>query len=413
MDVVAVRPRACTPWLLAATLCGPGTAVAQENNDTVQFADERGGARARLSDAGIDIRADLTGYLQQSDPDLDDDAADYGRFDLFVDFNAEKLGLWSGGMIRTHSEIRMGDVQGSFAGALLPSATAGMLPLGRKDRFVASSVYLAQQIGERSALLVGKINVLDLLEDDPVLGGWGIKRFQHIAFVAPPSGVVPPTLMGAVFVHNSKPVSWTFMVMGPNDRTSDYWVDGLFDEGVNFSIGPTWTGTLMGRPSTVGLTAGFSTARGQNLDEILLPEDLRTGDKKGSYNIALATTHRLRDSIQVEGKGLDLYLEAAVADGNPNPIQGSFTFGLAGHGMVTGRPHDSFGIGGFWFNFSNDLQKAVDPLVRFNDEKGLEAWYNMGVTPWFHLSADLQLIDPASGNRRSALVAGLRANVVF
>ena len=33
---------------------------------------------------------------------------------------------------------------------------------------------------------------------DPVLGGYGTKRFLHTAFALPPSGVVPPVLMGAV-----------------------------------------------------------------------------------------------------------------------------------------------------------------------------------------------------------------------
>lgn len=370
--------------------------------------------KSQWEEAGVTVGADLTGYANQLvSGDGDDDVALDGHLDVFVDLSSDKLGWWHGGSIRTHSEIHFGDARGNFGGALLPANTGALLPLGGKDRLVMSSLYLAQSVGERSALLVGKINVLDLLADDPVLGGWGTRRFQHIAFVAPPSGVVPPTIMGAVFVHASAPVSWTFMVMDPNDRTNDYWVDGLFDDGVNLSIAPTWSGTWAERPASLGLTLGYSSARGTNLEEVLLSPDLRTGDKKGSYNVALAATYRLVDSQVLEGKGLDTYLELATADGNPNPIQGSITFGVAGHGMVAHRPDDSFGVGAFWFDFSNDLQSAVSPLVDFRDESGIEAWYSFRMASHFDLTAGMQWLSPANGNNGDAIVLGLRGRIFF
>jgi len=46
-------------------------------------------------------------------------------------------------------------------------------------------------------MMVGKINAIDLLASHPFFGGWGTDRFWTVAFVAPPSGVVPPVIMGA------------------------------------------------------------------------------------------------------------------------------------------------------------------------------------------------------------------------
>ena len=67
----------------------------------------------------------------------------------------------------------------------------------------------------------------------------------------------------------------------------------------------------------------------------------------------------------------------------------------------------------FFYDFSDDLQDAVSPLIEFDDEQGFEAFYNVAVTPWFHIAADLQVINPARGANDTAVVGGLRANIRF
>lgn len=373
-----------------------------------------GGVKTGLKDAGVSVNAEVTGYgLALVSGEGRKDIAPMGRFDLFVDLSTEKLGLWKGGVFRTHSEIRFGETRSNFSGTLLPQNATALLPLGGKGRFVASSIHLAQSLGPKTTLLIGKINALDLIGADPVLGGYGTKRFLHTAFALPPSGVVPPVLMGAVLVQKSSPVEWTFMVFDPNDRTNKYWVNGLFKDGVNFSISPSYPFTIDGRSASVGLTVGLSTKRGADLENVLLPPELQGGGEKGSYNIALSFTHRLIESAAVKGKGLDLYFESAIADGNPNPFQGSLTLGMVGSGLVPGRPQDSFGLGAFWFNFSNDLQAAVEEVTEFDDEAGMEAWYSLGVAQGLHVSGHVQLVDPANGDNPLAVTAGVRANLVF
>jgi porin len=118
-------------------------------------------------------------------------------------------------------------------------------------------------------------------------------------------------------------------------------------------------------------------------------------------------------SATVPGKGLGLYAKAAIADGNPNPIRGSFVGGIAGHAIVPGRPLDYVGVGYFFYNFSNELQDAVAQLGDFDDEQGIEAYYTLAVTPWLRLTADLQWVDPATGANKSMWVGGLRARLAF
>lgn len=373
-----------------------------------------GGARSELRANGVSISMDTTHYYQGLISGSGSDDFDYGgRADALINLDTEKLGWWNGGGLHTHLEYRFGDLPAQRGGALWPVNTSMILPLGSKDEVVASSIYMSQKLGERTVLMLGKINAVDLLASDPFFGGWGTARFMNIAFVAPPSGVVPPTIMGAVLSHKSAPVSYTFMLFDPDDRTNDYWPDDLFSSGVNVSLGATWSGSWAGRASSFGVTGTYSTADGADFEDIGLPPGLEGGTKSNSYNLAFAVSHLMIASPDKPGKGFGVYAKGAIADGNPNVIQRSLVGGFSGHQIVPSRPNDSFGIGYFYYNFSDALQDAIEPNVQFEDEQGVELFYNLAVAPWLRISADVQWIDPATGANDTLWVGGLRAQVIF
>ncbi len=372
-----------------------------------------GGARTSLAESGVALRGDVTGFLQGQIAGTGDKVWDAsGRYDVFADLDFGKMSLVDGLGFHVHGEGRFGEAQSNFGFQLWPANAGAALPLGGRG-FAATSLYFTQSVGKRTVVMLGKINALDLLAGDPVFGGFGTQRFMAFPLVAPPSGVVPPTIMGGVLVHKGTPISLTVMVFDPEDRTRDYFPGNLFETGVNVSVGGTWSGKMAGRATTLGITSTVSTKRGADLQDVLAPPGLVTDDLKGSYNIAFQMTHRLVESASVKGKGLDAVIKVATADGNPNLIRGSFVAGLAGHGLVKGRPNDSFGVGGFIYNFSNALQDSVDPLVRFNDEQGVEAWYSLALTPWFKITADAQYVNVARADADPAFITGLRANLAF
>ena len=86
--------------------------------------------------------------------------------------------------------------------------------------------------------------------------------------------------------------------------------------------------------------------------------------------------------------------------------------GIAGNGLFPGRPQDRWGIAAFGFNLSNVLKDNFRPLNGFNNEHGLEMFYNWSVTPWMRITTDLQFIDP-SYSRQSAIFAGIGSNIRF
>lgn len=362
---------------------------------------------------GVSTRLDLTATVQaMTSGDGDDSARFTGRADLFVDVSSEGIGLWSGTMLRTHTELRASDVNAAGVGGVIwPQNTAAVLPL-TGEGVELTSLYIVQTLGAKTNLMLGKINAVDLVGGDPFFGGWGNKRFQNLAFVGTPSGVVPPTIMGAILAHQVGKVGITMMVFDPEDRTGDYRFNGLFATGMNVSLGATWRGQWGGRDSSLGVTATGSTSRGTDFEDILAPPGLEGGTREGSYNVAVQFGHDLSGSVKGPSH-VGLYGKAAVADGNPNLIKASFIGGLAGHGLVAGRSLDRWGIGVYFYDFSDVLQDVTDPLVEFDDERGLEAWYSFALGGNVDLTFSAQLVDPARGERDVATILGARLAAHF
>jgi porin len=109
--------------------------------------------------------------------------------------------------------------------------------------------------------------------------------------------------------------------------------------------------------------------------------------------------------------GIGLFFGFGASDGNPNPIQYSFITGIGGKGVVASRPDDTFGLGVARTQFSN----AFVPLLRqqlklgLRREDAIEMYYNVSVTQWLNLTADLQIIGP--GTKKALNAVGQLANV--
>jgi len=373
-----------------------------------------GGLRPSLVDKGVSLNLDYTSTYQGLLSGTGSDDYEYaGKLDAFIKLDSAKLGLWSGGGFNAHLEYNHGEANAFRGGALWPVNTSKALPLGAPEKVAATSLYFTQQVGQKSAVLFGKINVVDLLAADPFFGGWGNKRFMNVAFVAPPSGVLPPTIFGVIASVRTKPIAWTFMVFDPNDRTTDYFPDDLFSDGVNASITSAYSYKLAGRKTTVSVNAAYSSKDGKDLSDTLLPPGVEAGTKDGSYNFSFQFSHNLQESTKQPDSSWGVFLKMNLADGNPNPIKGSLMGGIGGKALFMGRPQDSFGLGYFYYDFSNKLQKALDPVIDLDDEQGLELFYSHAVTPWLHITGDIQYINPASGSNNNAFVTGLRTNIRF
>ena len=79
--------------------------------------------------------------------------------------------------------------------------------------------------------------------------------------------------------------------------------------------------------------------------------------------------------------------------------------------MSPGRPDDRFGVGYYYARASDE--ELIELSGRESGTQGVEAFYNVAVTPWIGISPDVQWID--GGNRRAddTWVFGLRVTLAF
>ncbi|MGB3123670.1 MAG: carbohydrate porin, partial [Pseudomonas sp.] len=86
---------------------------------------------------------------------------------------------------------------------------------------------------------------------------------------------------------------------------------------------------------------------------------------------------------------------------------------LQGSGLIGGRPSDTMGAGYFYDGLNSDFKQLVsaDPAFDLQDVQGVELYYNAAITPWFHLTADLQVVDNENVADDTAIIFGLRGKI--
>ena len=102
--------------------------------------------------------------------------------------------------------------------------------------------------------------------------------------------------------------------------------------------------------------------------------------------------------------------DLGLTDGNPNPIRWFANLSLVGNSPIRGRENDTIGIGYYHLGVSN---LPILTIHGFGAEDGVELFYNAAVTPWFHVTPDLQILDPAQHHTATALLVGIRARLSF
>ena len=99
-------------------------------------------------------------------------------------------------------------------------------------------------------------------------------------------------------------------------------------------------------------------------------------------------------------------LPAAAMDDTASNERVGIRFGYEG---TNDGLHDTFGAGWYYSATSDEIAPFITGLLGgVGDGQGLEFFYNIAVTPNFHLTPDLQVLIPAREQIDTALVLGLR-----
>jgi porin len=385
-----------------------------------------GGLRDELTKMGVVFDVDLLGTPQDVvSGGRSTGSGFWGNIDYTLNIDTQKLGLWPGGFFKFQGDTGFGSNVFHDAGTLVPVNTAALIP-GINDRTTAlMNATLTQFFSPQFSLFAGKINMLD----SAVTEFYGDYRtqFENAMFNFPMTLEQVPisAFGGGAIVIPQQDILLSALALDPNGTPTSNDLGHAFSEGVEVlasgkltikpfglvghqSLGSSWNNeqrfSLIQDPTNTEvflLQTRFPRLANpgpvlanilQRFFPALLVPALPPNHESSSWALSYSFDQYFWQPDGDPKHGIGLFFGFGASDGNPNPIQYSFITGIGGKGVVPSRPDDTFGLGVARTQFSS----AFVPLLRqqlnlgLQREDAIEMYYNVSVTQWLNLTADLQ-----------------------
>ena len=396
-----------------------------------------GGLRTDLAKKGIRFRGSLTPLLQSiEDGGIDETSGFSQSGDIWLALDFHRMGLIRGGLLVARAEFDTGRNINNKTGTLFAPSYNTIVPVSGevgRDVFALTSLYYTQFLGERFGVWFGRTDThhnANLNEFTGLSPRVGKTQFQNLALTAiPVMPVSQPyvTALGAgVFARPTDNLELAALVI---DSRESSLTSGFDDFGRDWNSFITAAyrhriGDLPGR-QLIGYSYSWNGDY-TTLDQSQLLNLVR-GTPLQSEEETWALIYSGFQYIQVFGgdtskpinlkdgradlRGWGIFLLAGLADKDTNPIQWSLAAGIGGRGLMESRPNDEYGIGYFVAEIKSGV--VADIIGLKNTEQGMEVYYDFEVVPSFHVTTDLQVIDPGVAAADTAVILGLRANITF
>ncbi|MDX2145985.1 MAG: carbohydrate porin [Planctomycetota bacterium] len=376
-----------------------------------------GGARTWLEDRGIEFAASYTlDWSSVWDGGLVNEASTRTQFDANVTFDLETMVGLEGASV--YLDFYSTDSRGGWEYVGDFQGTSNIQTGTNRDQ-IAELWFEQKAFDDRLRVKVGKIDA-NLEFGFPEIAGDFI---NSAAAYSPTSYRYMPTFpdpaTGAVvFMHPTENVyvgGGFFDGAFATGRGTGYLgPDSLFEGNQFFWIneaGITWD-PGDGASQSLGtgrIAAGWFYNSG-DLERLDGSTEEGTG---GLYAIAEQQLTRVgldgvAPSDGEDPRGLHVFLQFGTADGGLSPAERHFAVGSVLKGMPLGRTYDSSGVYLTWADMSAEAGAT-------ENERTLEFYYRIEITPFIHLTPDIQYVINPSGAEDvdNALVGALRLEVAF
>ncbi len=372
-----------------------------------------------MAQQGIVYDAEATQFYQGVASGGNEQVFEYGgKVDQFLILDSGKLGLWQGMTMTMHAETRFGDDVNFEAVGLATVNVAMLYPKEGEHTTAITGLSFAQALDEDVQVTFGKFNGLDLFYMLYPETGRGINGFMNASMVIPISvaRVVPLSFMGvgALKLHE-KQVQGGILVYDTNNVATTSGFDDLFDNGANILGFWRFFTEVGGLPGSQMFGGIWSTGEFTALDPtgfVIVPGQGIVAQKQGgAYTLLYILEQTLWMDCCDKQKNVTLLSQWGLANQDTSPFGWSANVAIQAQGFNASRPQDSFGVGYFHTGLSNDFKDLLAPVLNLHDINGVELYYNAAVTDCFHLTADLQVIDPAEVANDTAIVFGLRGTI--
>jgi porin len=405
------------PFVLAPCLVLIGIAAVSEAADECLLCREYltgdlFGARSGLAEHGVVADLQLTQFYQGVASGGANETAEYGgKLDYFFTF--------AKGAVVLHAETRFGeDVILDAAGVAPVNANLIYPELENTTAITGLQFNLPLSSDQEWIGTFGKINTLDLFQALYPQTGRGVDGFMNGSAFLPLSVVrtVPLSFLGAgVLKMQEKQIQGGLLVYDSHNVPTTSGFEDLFDNGANIAGMWRFFTELGGLPGSHLFLGTWASGTFTSLDRTgwsFLPEiGLVAPESSGSWSLVYILEQKLWVDPCREKRSIGLLSEWGLADPETCPYAWSGNVSVQAEGLVACRERDTMGVGYFYSGLSGDLKDLFPLLLPLGDAQGVELYYNAAITPWFHLTADLQFVEPALTTNDTAVVLGLRGKI--
>lgn len=371
--------------------------------------------RPCLAEQGITFDADVAQFYTGVAAGGNEQEFRYaGHGDYVMNIDSGKLGGPQGLFVKLRAEHRFGESINSATGAIIPANILPELPVADSDQLYLTNVLFTQMFSETFGVFAGKLDTLDG-DMNAFAHGRGKTQFSNAAFVATPIGlrtIVYSSLgTGFLIMREGEPI-FTFTVINSTDTSRTSGFGELFANGASVIPELRLPTNLFGRPGHFLFGASWSSRNYAALEQdpfIVLP-DIPISRKTDSWSLYWNFDQYLFVAPNDSERGWGVFGRAGIADADTNPIAWFLSFGVGGNSPISSREADTFGLGWYYSATSDRLAPFINNILGgVGDGYGVEMFYNIEVTKWFHLTADMQVLRPARQTVDTALLVGLRA----
>ncbi len=385
-----------------------------------------GGLRTLLHDHGVDLGVRVSQYGQWVTAGGSDQTGQYGGtvdYRLNVDTN-KLLGTWKGLSINLHARTRFGQDLADAPGAFALQNTALLTPLpgsyhGTKVTGLTVTQACPAYAGRLGLFALGKLDIIDtvsLFFPGMDYGQEGFWNVNALVSALPWFGAVDGlSLFGGYLatVNQEYGIGESGVIaLGTENVTTSWNIDDSFDDGVWLAAFHRFFWKLEDKTGYFMLFAAGSTRdqpSNEPRDFIFHPgEGIESTDEEKPWDIAAYVYQVFWQAEDDPSRHAAILIGGTGGPDDPQFAQWNFIAAVEAFGPLASRPHDRMGVAGYKNWLSDNYKDLLSPVIELRDTWGIEAYYNIEINPWLHLTADIQVIKSEIRGDSVAVVPGVR-----
>lgn len=378
------------------------------------------GLKGGLAESGITSQFDVINYyMGVTDGGAEQQFTYSGHGDYVFNIDGTKAYGIEGSSIKIRAEHRFGTSIGPSSGVFLAPTVNTDLPTLETDHLYLTNVVFTQFLSPRFAVFAGKMDTFDG-DQNAFASGRGKTQFSNAAFVVNPANfrTFPYASLGLGFLMLGEDPQETFSVtvLNPTDTARTSGFDELFAEGVAIGAEYRFPTNLFNKPGhqLYGGTWNSREFVALNQDPRIILPQVPIATSNGSWTVYYNFDQYLHTDPCDPTKGWGVFGRAGIGDDSNNLVAWFLSAGIGGNSPLAGRQADTFGVGWYYSKTSDEIAPFISFLVGgIGDGQGVELFYNYQVTPWFHLTPDMQVLIPGRQQLDTALLVGLRGVITL